>query len=36
MGYKQFSWKLVDMDESGDYDEDDTSIDDSFRFTKPQ
>ena len=34
--YKQFSWKLVDMDESGDYDEDDTSIDDSFRLSKPQ
>ena len=34
MGYKQFSRKLVDIDESGDYDEDDTSIDDSFRLSK--
>ena len=36
VGYKQFSWKLVDMDESGDYDENDTSIDDSFRLSKTQ
>ena len=35
VGYKQFSRKLVDLDENGDYDEDGVIADDTFRLSQP-
>ena len=35
VGYKQLSWKMVDLVENCDYDEDGVIINDAFRLNHP-